>query len=126
DLADRMVSANAYLGAAPIVEALAQGADVVLTGRVADPALFLAPLVHEHGWSFEDWDLLGQGTLVGHLLECGAQVSGGYFADPGVSDVPDLARLGFPLAEVAPDGAAVITKVEGSGGLVSPKTVKEQ
>lgn len=125
-LAGQMVSANAYLGCEPIAQALAQGADIVVTGRVADPALFLAPLVHEHGWALDDWDRLGQGTVVGHLLECGAQVSGGYFADPGYKEVPDLARLGFPLAEVAADGTAVITKVEGSGGLVSARTVKEQ
>jgi hypothetical protein len=125
-LGNRLVSANAYLGAAPIVEALARGADVVVTGRVADPALFLAPMIHELGWALDDWHLLGQGTLVGHLLECAGQVTGGYFADPGVKDVPDLARLGFPLAEVALDGTAVLTKVRGSGGRVSPATCKEQ
>lgn len=86
-----LVSANAYLGAAPIVEALAGGADVVLTGRVADPALFAAPLIHELGWSMTDWHKMGQATLVGHLLECAGQITGGYFADPGFKDVPDLA-----------------------------------
>jgi hypothetical protein len=121
-----MVSANAYLGAAPIVEALAGGADVVITGRVGDPALFLAPLMHEFGWAADDWPRLGQGTLVGHLLECAGQISGGYFADPGYKDVPDLARLGFPLAEVSADGAAVIGKLEGTGGAVNLKTCKEQ
>jgi hypothetical protein len=81
-LGDRVISANAYIGAAPIVAALADGADVVVTGRTADPSLFLAPLVHELGWSMDDWNRLGQGTLVGHLLECAGQVTGGYFADP--------------------------------------------
>ena len=125
-LGNRLVSANAYLGAGPIVEALAQGAEVVVTGRAADPAMFLAPLVHEFGWSMEDWTRLGRGTVVGHLLECAGQITGGYFADPGFKDVPDLARLGFPLAEVAEDGTAVVTKVPGSGGLVTAATCKEQ
>lgn len=125
-MSDRLVSANAYLGAAPIVEALAQGANVVITGRVADPALFLAPQIFEFGWSMDDWDLMGKGTVVGHLLECAGQVTGGYFADPGVKDVAGLARLGFPIAEVRADGGAVITKVEGSGGAVTTATCKEQ
>ena len=126
DVADRMVSANAYLGAGPIVEALRGGADIVITGRVSDPALFLAPLVHEFGWAWDDWDRLGKGTVVGHLLECAGQVTGGYFVDPGYKDVPDLARLGFPLAEVDQDGSAVISKLTGTGGQVSLKTCKEQ
>jgi hypothetical protein len=126
DVADRMISANAYLGAGPIVEALAGGADVVITGRVSDPALFLAPLMHEFRWAWDDWDRLGKGTLVGHLLECAGQVTGGYFADPGYKHVPDLARLGFPLAEVGGDGAATISKLAGTGGTVSPETCKEQ
>ncbi len=123
---DVLVSANAYLGIAPIVEALAAGADVVITGRVADPALFLAPLVHEFGWAMDDWRKLGIGTAVGHLLECAGQVTGGYFADPGVKDVADLARLGFPIAEVGEDGSFVITKVAGSGGRVTTATCSEQ
>ena len=123
---DVLVSANAYLGIAPIVEALAAGADVVVTGRVADPALFLAPLVHEFGWKMDDWEKLGIGTAVGHLLECAGQVTGGYFADPGVKDVADLARLGFPIAEVGEDGSFVITKVAGSGGRVTTATCSEQ
>lgn len=123
---DSIVSANAYLGAAPIVEALARGADVVLTGRVADPSLFVAPLIVHHRWDARDWPRLGAGTLVGHLLECAGQVTGGYFADPGCKDVADLARLGFPLAEVAADGTAVITKVPGSGGQVTRATCTEQ
>jgi len=125
-LGSRVLSANAYIGAAPIVEALGAGADVVITGRAADPSLFLAPLVHELGWAMDDWTRLGRGTLVGHLLECAGQVTGGYFADPGYKDVAGLARLGFPLAEVDDDGTAVITKVAGSGGRVSEATCKEQ
>ncbi len=123
---DKLVSANAYLGALPIVEALRADANVILTGRVADPALFLAPLMYEFGWSWEDWDLLGQGTVIGHLLECAGQLTGGYFADPGYKDVPNLARLGFPIAEVSADGSAVITKVEGSGGRITRATCTEQ
>jgi hypothetical protein len=126
DLDGRIVSANAYLGAGPIVQALAEGADVVITGRVGDPAMFLAPLVHEFGWAMDDWGRLGRGTLIGHLLECAGQITGGYFADPGLKSVSGLARLGFPLAEVTPDGNAVVTKVAGSGGLVTVATCKEQ
>ncbi|NTX31557.1 DUF1446 domain-containing protein [Burkholderia pyrrocinia] len=123
---NRIVSANAYLGAAPIFDALAAGADVVLTGRVADPSLFAAPLIHAFGWRMDDWDTLGQATVVGHLLECAGQVTGGYFADPGYKDVPNLARLGFPIGEVAADGSVVITKVPHAGGRVSAATCKEQ
>ena len=126
ELGERVVSANAYIGCGPIVEALARNADVVVTGRAADPALFLGPLVHEFGWSMEDWTRLGRGTLVGHLLECAGQITGGYFADPGRKDVAGLARLGFPLAEVDESGDAVVTKVEGSGGRVDAATCKEQ
>ncbi|MEO6917461.1 MAG: acyclic terpene utilization AtuA family protein [Collimonas sp.] len=125
-LGNRLLSANAYIGAAPLVAALAQGADVVITGRVADPALFLAPLIHEFDWAMDDWHRLGQGTLVGHLLECAGQISGGYFVDPGYKNVPGLARLGFPIGEVAEDGSVVITKVAGSGGQVTAATCKEQ
>ena len=123
---DRIVSANAYLGAAPIVEALAAGAQIVLTGRVADPSLFAAPLIHAFGWNMDDWNTLGQATVVGHLLECAGQVTGGYFADPGFKDVPNLARLGFPIGEVAADGTVVITKVPHAGGRVTEATCKEQ
>jgi hypothetical protein len=126
DLGNRVVSANSYTGAAPIVSALARGADVVITGRAADPSLFLAPLVHEFGWAMDDWPLLGKGILAGHLLECAGQVTGGYFADPPVKSPADLARLGFPIGEVREDGDLVITKVEGSGGAVTAATVKEQ
>jgi hypothetical protein len=125
-LGDRLLSANAYLGAQPLVDALSQGADVVITGRAADPSLVLAPLVHEFGWAMDDWQRLGQGTLVGHLLECAGQITGGYFADPGYKDVAGLARLGFPIGEVSEDGSVVITKVEGSGGQVTAATCKEQ
>lgn len=126
DLGNRLLSANAYLGAEPIVRALAAGADVVITGRVSDPALFLAPLIHEFGWALDDWDRLGKGVLVGHLLECAGQITGGYFADPGFKDVEGLARLGFPIGEVSQDGEVVITKVAGSGGAVTEATCKEQ
>lgn len=126
ELNGAVISANAYIGVEPIVAALRDGADVVITGRVADPALFLAPLVYEFGWSIDDYDTLGKGTVVGHLLECAGQVTGGYFADPGYKDVADLARLGFPLAEVSEDASAIITKAPGSGGLVSLASCKEQ
>lgn len=123
---DGVLSANAYLGCEPVVRALGAGADVVITGRIADPALFLAPLVHEFGWSLDDWPRLGAGLGVGHLLECAGQVTGGCFADPGVHDVAGLAQLGFPLAEVAEDGSAVVTKVAGTGGQVTAATCTEQ
>jgi len=125
DLGD-VVSANAYLGAAPIREALTGGADVVITGRVADPSLILAPVAFEHGWPEDDWSRLGAGTIVGHLLECAAQVTGGYFADPGFKDVPNLADVGYPIAEVMASGEALVTKTPNSGGLVSTSTCKEQ
>jgi acyclic terpene utilization AtuA family protein len=126
DLKDALVSANAYLGVEPLLTALAADADVIIAGRVADPALFLAPQMYELGWHADDWSRLGAGTLVGHLLECAGQVTGGYFADPGYKNVDGLARLGFPLAEVSGDGTAVISKVPGSGGRVTPATCKEQ
>jgi len=123
---NRLLSANAYLGAEPIAVALSGGADVVITGRASDPALFLAPMVHAFGWAMDDWNLLGQGTVAGHLLECAGQITGGYFADPPCKDIPDLARLGFPIGEVGEDGSLVITKVAGSGGAVTAQTCKEQ
>jgi hypothetical protein len=125
-LGNRLLSANAYLGAEPIAQALSGGADVVITGRASDPALFLAPMIHAFGWAMDDWNLLGQGTVAGHLLECAGQITGGYFADPGYKDIPDLARLGFPIGEVGEDGSLVITKVDGSGGAVTAQTCKEQ
>ncbi len=126
DFGDRLISANAYLGADALLPALAAGAQVIISGRVADPALFLAPLMHHFGWQAGDWQRLGQGILVGHLLECAAQVSGGYIADPGHVDVPGLADLGFPLAEVNADGSAVITKLAGTGGRVDRLTCTAQ
>jgi hypothetical protein len=125
-LGNRLLSANAYLGAEPMAEALNAGADIVITGRASDPALFLAPMIHAFGWAMDDWNLLGQGTVAGHLLECAGQITGGYFADPGYKDIPDLARLGFPIGEVGEDGSLVITKVEDSGGAVTAQTCKEQ
>jgi len=125
-LGNRLLSANAYLGAEPMAQALDAGADIVITGRASDPALFLAPMIHAFGWAMDDWNLLGQGTVAGHLLECAGQVTGGYFADPPYKDVPDLARLGFPIGEVGEDGSLVITKVAGSGGAVTARTCKEQ
>ena len=126
DMGREFIGANAYLGADAVLAALETDADVVITGRVADPSLFLAPLRRHFGWAADDWPALGAGTMVGHLLECAGQVSGGYFADPGFKDVPDLARLGFPLAEVGADGGAVVTKLPGTGGRVDSRTVKEQ
>ena len=115
----------AYLGARPIVEALERGADVVITGRVADAALFLAPLIFEHGWSFDDWDRLAAGVLVGHLLECSGQVAGGNFSGEWWT-VPHPWDLPYPIAEVAADGTAVITKPTASGGRVDVDTVRHQ
>nr|WP_313093240.1 acyclic terpene utilization AtuA family protein [Moraxella sp. CTOTU48268] len=125
-LNDKIVSANAYLGVEGIIKALNKQADIIITGRVADPSLFLAPLIYEFNWQLDDWDKMGKGTVIGHLLECAGQVTGGYFADPGVKDVPDLDKLGFPIAEVDMNGEAIITKVEGSGGLITEATCKEQ
>lgn len=121
-----IISANAYLGAAPIVEALNKGADIVITGRAADPSMFLAPLIFQFGWGFEDWEHLGQGVLYGHLLECAAQISGGYFADGRSKFVPDIANIGFPYVDVSEDGTAVISKLPGTGGLITRATCTEQ
>ena len=125
-LGNRLLSANAYLGAEPMARALAAGADIVITGRASDPALFLAPMIDAFGWAMDDWNLLGQGMVAGHLLECAGQITGGYFADPGYKDVAGLARLGFPIGEVGEDGSLVVTKVAGSGGAVTAQTCKEQ
>jgi hypothetical protein len=129
---ERLVFANAYLGAAPIVAALADGADIVLTGRVADAALFLAPLVHEFGWSLHPsdqagWNRLAQGLAVGHLMECSGQGSGGNFGAAGVwQKVPDLTHIGYPIGEVTEDGDAIITKAPDTGGRINFHTVRQQ
>ncbi len=122
---DRVMSANVYFGAAPIVEALGRGAKIVITGRTTDTGLTLAPMMHEFGWKAGEWDRLAAGTVAGHILECGGQASGGNFSADWRS-VPDLAHIGFPIAEASPDGSVVITKHRGTGGLVSVQTVKEQ
>jgi hypothetical protein len=122
----QIVSSNAYIGTQGIIEALEGGADIVITGRVADPSLTLAPLMFEFGWSTENYELLGKGTLAGHLLECAGQVTGGYFADPGFKDVPELWNLGFPIAEISEDGEIIITKLNDAGGMVTEDTCKEQ
>lgn len=123
---NKIEAANAYLGADLIAKALDTGADIVITGRAADPSLFLGAMIHSLGWDYENYELMGQGSVVGHLMECAGQVTGGYFADPGFKDVPDLDRLGFPICEMYEDGSAYITKVEGSGGVVNLATCKEQ
>lgn len=122
----RFVCANAYQGALEIAEAIRAGAQVVVTGRVADPSLVLGPAIAHYGWALDDWDRLAGGTMAGHLLECGAQVTGGYFADPGRKDVPGIEDVGFPIAEIFPDGSCIVGKAEGTGGLVDCRTVKEQ
>ena len=121
-----IIAANVYLGAGPIAQALDAGADIVVTGRVADSALALGPLMHAFGWRPDDWDVLAAGTLAGHLLECGAQVTGGYFADPPYKPVAGMTDIGYPIAEVDADGSVVITKPPGTGGRVDRLTVIEQ
>ena len=122
---ERLVFASAYLGARPLVEALDAGADIVLTGRVADAALFLAPMMHELGWRWDDWDKLAQGIVVGHLLECSGQATGGNFGGDWRA-MPDLAHIGYPIAEVWENGEAVISKAPGTGGRVTFDTLREQ
>lgn len=126
NIKDQIVSANVYIGADGVVEALKNDADIVVTGRIADPALVLGPIMYEFGWDSEEYDKIGKGIMIGHLLECAGQITGGYFADPGYKDVHELWKLGFPIAEVDENGEAVITKVEGSGGRVTTQTCKEQ
>ena len=121
-----IVSANAYLGADAIAGALRAGAEIVVTGRVADPSLTVGPVLAHYGWDSDDWDRIGRATMAGHLLECGAQVCGGFYADPGFKDVPDLAHVGFPIAEIDADGNCTVTKADGTGGCVDEHTVKEQ
>lgn len=120
------LSANIYQGAVKIAEAIVAGAEIVVTGRVADPSLALGPALAHFGWDLEDWDRLAGATMAGHLLECGAQVTGGYFADPGRKDVPRLYDVGYPIAELSNDGSCVITKPRGTGGVVELRNVKEQ
>jgi hypothetical protein len=122
----RMEAANAYLGADAVAAALATGAPVVVTGRVADPSLFVGPMLYELGWDYDDYAALACGTVAGHLLECAGQVTGGYFADPGKKEVPDPHRLGFPFAEVTRGGAVVLGKPDGSGGRIDRMTCTEQ
>ena len=121
-----IASANAYQGAEPIADALRAGADIVVTGRVADPSLTVGPALAHFGWAADDWDRLGRATMAGHLLECGSQVTGGYYADPGYKDVPDLASVGFPIAEIDSDGHCVLTKADATGGMLDEHTMKEQ
>ena len=122
---DKILSANVYFGAPPIVEALQSGAEIVITGRTTDTGLTLAPMIYEFGWSKYDYDLLAAGTVAGHILECGAQASGGNFLGDWES-IPDMAEIGFPIAEAKPNGEIVITKHKNSGGRVSFETVAEQ
>jgi hypothetical protein len=124
EVRDRLVTANAYLGAWPIVEALAEGADIVITGRVADPSLVVAPCIHHFGWNANELHRLAGATVAGHLIECGTQATGGISAD--WLDIPDAAHIGFPIVEVSDDGSCVVTKPNGTGGRVSEMTVKEQ
>lgn len=121
-----LVAANAYLGAEAMADALAQGADVVVAGRVADPALAVAPILHHFGWAWDDWDRLAVAACCGHLLECGSQATGGVYWDPGYKDVPGLAELGYPIAEIGADLSLVVTKPEETGGVVNEAVVKEQ
>ena len=122
----RVVCANAYIGAEALTDALDVGADIVVAGRIADPTLAVAPARAHFGWAHDDWERIGRATMAGHLLECGAQVTGGYFADPGFKEVPDLASVGFPIARLSADGNCVIGKADGTGGAVTLQTVKEQ
>lgn len=122
---ERVMSANAYLGAAPLVEALRQGAQIIIAGRTTDTGLCLAPMIHEFGWAMDDWDLMAAGTIAGHIIECGAQASGGNYMEDW-RGVPDMANVGFPIIEASPNGEFVVTKHDGTGGRVSRGTVAEQ
>ena len=120
------VCANAYQGAREIADAILAGAQIVVTGRVADPSLTLGPAMAHFAWADDNWNALAGATMAGHLLECGAQVTGGYFADPGMKDVPEIHNIGFPIAEIDFDGSCIITKANNTGGVVNALTVKEQ
>jgi hypothetical protein len=121
-----LISANAYLGIDALLPALQSEAQVIITGRVADPSLFLAPMVHELGWNPQDYELLGKGTVMGHLLECAGQITGGYFADPVTKPVQGIENLGHPFVDVFQDGSGIISKVDGTGGQITIRTAKEQ
>lgn len=121
-----IASANAYLGADAIAQALRAGADIVVTGRVADPSLTVGPALAHFGWAADEWDRIARATMAGHLLECGAQVCGGYYADPGFKDVEDLAHVGFPIAEIDADGHCTILKSDGTGGCLDEHSAREQ
>lgn len=122
----QIIRANAYIGAEAIAAALNAGAQIVVAGRVSDPSLTVGPALSHFGWRADDWDRIGRATMAGHLLECGAQVCGGYFADPGYKEAPELHAVGYPIAEIDADGDCVIGKADNTGGLVSLATVKEQ
>lgn len=124
--AGELISANAYLGADALLPALQSDADIIITGRVADPSLFVAPIVHELGWDLDDFNLIGQATVIGHLMECAGQITGGYFADPVKKRVEHMAQLGHPFVDIHPNGDATISKVEGTGGVINLATAKEQ
>ena len=125
EIRDRVQSANVYLGAAPLVEALGKGANIIVGGRLTDTGLTLAPLIHEFGWSFDDWDRIAAGTIAGHIIECGAQSSGGN-CQYDWRNIPDMANIGFPIVEASPDATFIVTKHDGTGGRVNVQSVKEQ
>lgn len=126
DIRERVISANAYIGAEPLLAALHDGADVVIAGRCSDAALFVAPLAHHFGWDLDDLGAVARASLIGHLLECAGQLTGGYFADAGRKRVDRLWDLGFPFADVSADGSAIYSKLAGTGGLLDRRTVLEQ
>lgn len=126
EITANLISANAYLGAEPIVNALKRGAEVIITGRCADPALFIGPVIYEFNWSMKEYDLLGKASVMGHLLECAGQLTGGYYADPGYKEVPDIHNLGFPYGTINEKGEFILLKLSNTGGLLNSATTKEQ
>ena len=124
DIRDQVLSANVYIGAAPVVRALEMGANVIIAGRVTDTAVTLAPMIHEFGWAANDWDRLAHGIVAGHIIECGTQCTGGNFSRWW--EVPDLWNAGYPIIEARPDGTFTVTKHEGTGGMVTVDTISEQ